>query len=493
MPITISKSKYMAGVQCLKRLYLLVHQPKLTGGMDAADFALMEQGREVGKLARLLFAGGVEVRSGDPEQAIRITRELIANPEVPAIFEAAFENGGVLVRVDVLQRRRDGRWRLVEVKSTASPKEEHLDDVAIQARVVSRSGLDVASSCLMHVNRNYVFQGGSIDVRRFFKIRNLTRRVERLQPKLTFQVRSELRVLAMPNPPDIPTGPHCTYPVTCEFFSLCNPTLPSDHIGCLPRLHASAAEELEEMGIHSIRDIPDGFHLSERQRIACTSVQTGRPWFSSELGKELESLKYPLYFMDFETVNPAIPRFAGMRGFDHLLFQWSLHVQRQPDAEPEHYEFLATDTSDPRREFISSLCNALGESGSIVIYNQQFESQRLTELAAWLPEFAGRIKKMQSRLWDLLAVVRNHVYHSAFAGSYSLKSVLPALVPELSYEGMEVANGQDAGLAWESLVRGTVDGAVRERTRKALLDYCRQDTLALVKLLETIRLASNSQ
>jgi predicted RecB family nuclease len=482
----------MAGVQCLKRLYWQVHEPELGGVPDAAAVAIMEQGREVGKLARQLFAGGVEVPFCDPEQAIRITRELIANPDVPAIFEAAFEDGGVFVRVDILHRRRDGRWRLIEVKSTASPKEEHLDDVAIQARVVSRSGLDLASSCLAHVNRNYVFQGGPIDVRRFFKIRNLTRRVERLLPKLTFQLRSELRVLAMPNPPDIPKGPHCTDPITCEFFDRCNSPLPNDHIGYLPRLHASAAEELEEMGVESILEIPDDFALSERQRIPCTSVQTGQPWFSAELGKELESLRYPLYFMDFESVNPAIPRFAGMRPFDQLPFQWSVHVQRQPDAEPEHYEFLATDRSDPRREFITSLCSALGESGSIVVY-AAFESQRLAELAAWLPEFAEWIKKIQPRLFDLLPVVRNHVYHPEFAGSYSLKAVLPALVPELTYEGMAVANGQEAGLAWESLVRGIADKGERETTRKALVDYCGQDTVALVRLLYKLKLEAGDR
>ncbi|MFZ0798399.1 MAG: DUF2779 domain-containing protein [Terriglobales bacterium] len=485
--MTISKSRFVAGCQCLKRLYWQVHEPELGGVPDAAAVALMEQGGAVGRLARQLFAGGVEVPFRDPEQAIRITRELIANPEVPAIFEAAFENGGVLVRVDILHRRRDGRWRLIEVKSTADLKEHHLEDVAIQHRVVSRSGLDLASSCLAHINRNYVFQGGCIDVRRFFKIRNLTRRIERLLPKLTFQLRSELRVLVMPNPPEIPTGPHCTNPVTCEFFDRCNPPLPDNNIGSLPRLHASAAEELEELGVESILDIPDDFPLSERQRIACTSVQTGQPWFSAEFGKELETLRYPLYFTDFESVNPAIPRFAGMRPFDQLPFQWSLHVQREPAAEPEHYEFLATDDADPRREFTTSLFGALGESGSIVVY-APFESQRLSELAAWLPEFAGLIKTIQGRLFDLLPVVRNHVYHPAFAGSYSLKAVLPALVPEMTYDGMAVANGQDAGLAWESLVRGGLDQSERERTRKALLDYCGKDTLALVRLLETLRL-----
>jgi predicted RecB family nuclease len=490
--IRISKSKFVAGVQCLKRLYLQVHEPGLAAGPDASDQAIMEQGREVGLLARQMFPGGVEVDSSDgAEQSIRATRELIANPEVPAVFEGTFENGGVLVRVDVLQRRRDGRWRLLEVKSTTDLKEHHLDDVAIQARVVSRSGLDLAASCLMHVNRNYVFQGGSIDVRHFFRIRNLTRRVKRLQPKLTFQLRAEFTVLNMPKAPNIPPGSHCTEPVTCEFFDRCNPPRPDDHVGYLPRIRASAVEELVEMGVESIRDIPDDFPLNERQRRACTCVQTGEPWFSADLGEELKGLKYPLFFMDFESVNAAIPRFPGMRPYDQLPFQWSVHVLGEPGTEPEHHEFLATDTTDPRRGFIASLCPVLGKSGSILVYSA-FESQRLAELAAWLPEFAGRIEKIQRRLWDLLPVIRSHVYHPRFAGSFSLKYVLPALVPEMTYEGMEVADGTDAGQAWESLVRGSLNQSGREKTMKALLAYCGQDTLAMVRLVEKLRMTAEA-
>jgi hypothetical protein len=241
------------------------------------------------------------------------------------------------------------------------------------------------------------------------------------------------------------------------------------------------------MGIESILDIPDDFPLNERQRRAATSVQTGQPWFSAELGKELSGLKYPLFFMDFETVNPAVPRFAGMRPYDQIPFQWSVHVQRTPGTKPEHFEFLATDTNDPRHGFITSLFGALGEKGNIVVYNATFESQRLSELAAWLPEFSGRIEKIQRRLWDLLPVVRKHVTHPRFAGSFSLKDVLPALVPELIYEGMDVADGTDAGLAWESLIRDGLDHTERDRIKKALLDYCGQDTLAIVKLVAKLR------
>ena len=215
----------------------------------------------------------------------------------------------------------------------------------------------------------------------------------------------------------------------------------------------------------------------------------GKPWYSPELKTELKALKYPLCYMDFETANPCIPRFQGMRPYDQLPFQWSVHVQRHAGAqEPEAFrDFLATDTSDPRPAFISTLCDALGDRGSIVVYHQQFESQRLADLASWLPEFSGRIEKIQRRLWDLLPVIRDHVYHPAFGGSYSLKSVLPALVPEMTYERMDVADGQAAGVAWESLISGDCSEAECQRKQKALLDYCGQDTLGMVKLREVLR------
>jgi predicted RecB family nuclease len=474
----------------LKRLYLQVHQPELATQPDAAAEAIIQQGHEVGMLARRLFPGGEEVCECSLDQAIRTTRELVAKPEISAVFEAVFEHQNVVVKVDIFHRRRDGRWRLIEVKSTSDLKDQHIEDVAIQYRVVSRCGVDVASACLAHVNRNYVYQGGDIDVWRFFRIKNLTRRVQRLQPKLTFQLRSEFTVLGMPKAPDVAPGRHCLQPVTCEFYDRCNLPRPDDHIGYLPRIHASAMEELEEMGIESIREIPDDFELSEIQRRAATCVQTGEPWFSPELRDVLGELVYPLFFADFETVNPAIPRYAGMRPYDHLPFQWSVHVQRQPGAEPEHLEFLATDASDSRREFISSLCDALGDCGSIVVYSS-FESQRLSDLATWLPEYAERINAIQARLFDLLPVVREHVYHPGFAGSYSIKSVLPALVPEMTYEGMQVPNGKAAGLAWESLIRCEQNDAERSDTKKALLDYCGQDTLAMVRLLNVLSSLAN--
>ena len=238
----ISKSKFCAGVQCLKRLYLLVHEPEIAAEPDGTADAIIEQGREVGLLARKLFPGGIEVCSTGLDQAIRTTRELVANHEVPAIFEGVFEHDGVLVRVDVLQRRKDERWRLIEVKSTTKVKDHHFEDVAIQHRVVCRSGVDLAASCLAHVSRDYVYEGGTIDASRFFTIRNLTRQVEKLQAELTIQLRSEFRVLAMSEAPNIPAGRQCGNPFTCEFFDHCNPSVPDDHILRLPRIHEFSDE-----------------------------------------------------------------------------------------------------------------------------------------------------------------------------------------------------------------------------------------------------------
>src|SRR5262249_25238077 len=182
-----------------------------------------------------------------------------------------------------------------------------------------------------------------------------------LQPELMLRLRTQFHILGLHHPPDVPPGPHCVDPIVCEFFAHCNQPKPDDYIGYLPRLHTSAMEELEELGIESIHDIPADFELSEFQRRVCTAMQTGQRWFSPDLKGEFESLKYPLCFMDFETVNPAIPRFSGMHPYDHLPFQWSVHVQRQPGSVPDHVEFLGMDSGDPRIPFISSLCDALGD------------------------------------------------------------------------------------------------------------------------------------
>jgi hypothetical protein len=266
---------------------------------------------------------------------------------------------------------------------------------------------------------------------------------------------------------------------------------PDGDIRSLP-IAGCKIEALRDAGITLIDQLPgqialmEHFHLTKNECKFALGAKENEVQINPALVAELEALRYPLFFMDFETVFPALPLFAGLRPYDQLPFQWSVHVRSKPGAEPEHHEFLATDNNDPRRDFISSLCAVMGEIGNIVVYNETFESQRLSELTSWPPGFAGRIKKIQHRL--VLPVVRNHVYHPHFAGSYSLKAVLPALISEMNYDGMAVANGQDAGLAWESLLQGGLDQEERDKIKNALLEYCGQDTLALVRIMEKLRL-----
>lgn len=485
----LSKSKFIAGVQCLKRLYWQVHEPELADEPSESTEAILEQGDEVGRLACLAFPGGVRVEHGKDnlEDAVRQTRELLANRKVPAIFEGAFEHGNILVRVDILQRRPRESWRLIEVKSATNLKDHYIADAGIQKHVLCKSGIQLSSVCLMHLNKDYVYAGGDLDTQRLFRIRNLNRRIDTIESSIQTEIRKHFRMLKRPSPPEVAVGRHCSYPVLCEFHAQCHPPLPADHISNLPRISARRIQELTDRGIQSIHAIPDGFPLSDRARIACTSIQAGTAWFSPELRNKLKEIHYPVYFMDFETVYPAIPRYPGMRPYSQLPFQWSVHTRRTADSALEHYEFLAETEDDPRPEFIATLCAILGWRGTITVYNQQFESARLRELANWMPERAKQIERIRSRLWDLLPVMRQHVYHPGFRGSFSLKSVSPALVPGLTYDGMDVANGGQAGLAWETFMHGKLDSLSRKRMKNSLLAYCRQDTLALAQICEALQ------
>jgi len=487
-PIRISKSKFVAGVQCLKRLYFQVHQPELAEEADQARETRLEQGQEVGLIAQRRFPGGVFVGfQAGVDEALAKTAALMDDPSVPAIFEATFQHANLLVRVDILQRRPQNRWRLIEVKSSVEVKPHYLYDVAIQHRVLSACGLDISSACLMHLNRGYRYDGKHHDLATLFTIRDLTKQVNKLDADLPGLLKAQRKALAQAGPPDISPGPQCTDPYECEFFSHCNPEPPEYAISFLPRLSVKKQQALIELGVSLIHEIPEDFPLTELQARVRASVTAGQAWVSETLPEELSRLKYPLCFMDFESLNPAIPRFAGMWPYSQIPFQWSVHRQLTPQARLEHFEFLADDERDPRPMFIQSLCAVLGKRGRIVVYNAGFESQRLGELAGWLPEYKERVNNIRERLWDLLPFVKRHVYHPQFRGSFSIKAVLPALIPNITYEGMEVSHGGQAGLAWEDLTRGQLDPAERRRLKDALLAYCRQDTQAMVKIIERLR------
>ena len=485
----LSKSKFLAGLQCLKRLYLLCYQRELASEPDEKQQAIFDQGNEVGLFAQKAFSSGTLISEDHMhhKEAVTRTKELIADKSIPAIFEAAFSFEDILIRVDILERLPRDRWRLIEVKSSTETKEYHLPDVAIQKYVLKQSGFNVSEACLMHLNRDYVYDGEKYQLNELFTINNLMEEIESIENEVPAHIKEQWRVLALKKVPDIEIGQQCKDPFVCEFYSLCHEELPDDWVGNLPRI-GKKAEELIEMGIASIYDIPDDFPLTNTQRRACNCVKQDKPYYDKNLKDELAGLKYPLCFMDFETLFPALPRYAGMRPYDQIPFQWSVHVQRGQKSKLEHYEFLQDNENDPRDAFITSLLSVLEEhkKAPVIVYSS-FESARLNELSRWFPKYAKGIELVKNRLWDLYQVIRSNVYHPQFYGSFSIKNVLPALIPDMSYENMEVADGTQAGLAYDKLIHGELGSKERQTLRKALLEYCRQDTMAMVKLLEHLR------
>jgi predicted RecB family nuclease len=484
----ISKSKFVAGVQCLKRLYFQVHQPELATGSTEATRAVLDQGLQVGLVAQEAFPGGMLV-SADHEHlddAIRVTQELVKNPEVPAIFEATFDYGGVLVRVDVLERRGPETFRLVEVKSATGPKPHYAYDIGIQKYVLSGAGINLEGTRLIHLNREYVFDGQQYDVSRLFLVSEIPREQVINQAEISVRLDDQLRVLGEATPPSVKPGKQCSEPVLCEFYDYCNPGLRSDHVSLLPRIRTEKVDDLLASGIMSVQQIPDDFPLSETQRRVVDTMKSGKMWISSKLASELATLRYPICFMDFETIFPALPKFAGMRPYDHIPFQWSVHRQEQSGTPLQRYDYLAENASDPRVPFLELLCRAVKGAGSIVVYNEAFESSRLDELSRWLPEYRLAITGIKAAMWDLFAVIRRNVYHPAFGGSFSLKAVLPALVPDMSYDNLHVAEGSQAGIVWSRMINPEASAAEKIRLKQDLLDYCGQDTLALARILEVL-------
>ena len=489
--IKLSKSKFLAGCQCLKRLYLLYYEADLAPPPDEAKLAKFEQGYEVGRLATQAFPRGALVDEDHMKhkEAVARSRELMADDSVPAIFEAAFTYEDVHVRVDILKRQPKDRWRLIEVKSTSKLKAYHYPDVAIQKFVLEGCGLKLSEACLMHLNREYVYDGKELDLKQLFVINNLASDIQDLSKEIPSLLAEQRETLGLDEPPDIEPGGQCADPFECEFSDYCRGEIPEHWVGTLPRIRKQVVRELLDRGIELIHDIPEDFGLTELQKRVCLCVKQGETYLGKGLAQEFRDLQYPLYFMDFETFNPAVPRYVGMRPFDQIPFQWSVHVRREQGGPLEHYEFLAEDGGDPREAFIKGLLEVLEDSGGrghIVTYYASFETGRLDDLMQWLPKYASRIAKIKRRLWDLHPIVQQHVYHPKFYGSFSLKSVLPALLPHMAYEGLEIADGIAAGLAYDAMVRGGLSRAELEKLRKALLEYCKQDTMAMVELVQAL-------
>jgi len=441
-------------------------------------------GHEVGKLAQSLFPGGIDIKwDRDAEKMIEPTKKLLS--ERKPIFEAAVKYGSAYAIADILVPVDDSNWDLIEVKSSTAVKDINLPDVAIQCYVCRNSGIKLNKLFLMHINNQYVRQG-DIEPDKLFTKEDITEQTQELVLQVEPNLEKMVKVIQGAECPDIKIGPYCRNPYECPLMGMCWAFLPESNVFSLYRGKTLGFELLQQR-IQKLTDIPPGTILSSSQSIQVKCAKANKPYIDKKgVANFLSTLQYPLYFLDFETVAPAIPFYDGTRPYQNIPFQFSLHILEKEGGKQEHHSFLAEGKTDPRTEILKELKSLLGNSGSIIAYNAGFETGCLEGCAESYPQYGEWVAQIKQRIIDLLGPFKSfYYYHPKQDGSASLKSVLPALTGK-SYEGMEIADGGTASREYARVTFGDACEEERQKVRKHLVEYCGRDTEGMIWIVEEL-------
>src|SRR5881296_1445882 len=480
----LSKSRYLAGLQCHKQLWWRVHEPDAPELVpDVALRNRFAQGAEVDQRARGYVPGGelIDLPFYEFDNKVAATRELLERAP-PAIYEAWFLADETYAGVDILEHGSRG-YGLIEVKATNRLKPEHLPDVAVQLHVLRRSGLSVERAEVMHLNPECRHP----DLANLFVREDVTAAVEGALLGVPDELAAQQRMLEGPLP-EVPIGDHCTQPHNCPFLERCWPKLPDSHVSKLYRIERKRVLELEADGIATMHDLPTDLELSVIHARQVKAVRTGTMVVEPALKDALRRFASPLAFLDFETVSLAIPRWPGCRPWQLVPVQFSCHAEERGRGLVRH-EWIADAPDDPRPALAQALVEACAGARKVVAYYASFERDCIRHLKAAVPGLERELTRIEQRLVALLPAIRNHVYHPDFGGSFSIKKTLPALVPGVSYSDLKIADGETATV---ELLRLMFEGATmppdeRAALRRALLAYCARDSWAMVKMLETLR------
>lgn len=479
----------MRGLQCEKSLYLNKYNRNLKDEINAQQQAIFSQGTSVGELAQELFPGGVDCTPEsyyDFQKAVIKTQEEIDNGAT-VIYEAAFQFEEVLVALDILVKDENG-WKAYEVKSSTSVSDTYRMDASLQYYVIKNSGIDLQDISIVYINNQYV-KKGKLAVKELFTIESVMEDVKERLVGIPNQIKALKTVLNQSEVPVKEIGAHCTSPYPCDFMGHCWKHVPDYSVFNISRLGVEKKFDLYEKGILEIKDVPDEYPLSVNQRIQVEKEITQTTHIDKpNIETFLNELNYPLYFLDFETMGSAIPIYDDSRPYQQLVFQYSLHIQEKPGDELIQKEYLAaTDGSDPRIKFMDQLVQDCGTKGDVIVYNIDFERGKLNELISTFSQHEKGLNNIVSRLKDLMIPFQNKWYYKPeMQGSYSIKKVLPALVPELTYSDLEIKEGGTASNVFTQMAAGTYVGDI-EKTRKDLLEYCKLDTLAMVRIIEELK------
>ena len=488
----LSKSQYLRGVQCHKRLWLYKYKRELLDEPTPSQIARFQAGNEVGELALKLFEckEKIDFDEGDFGAKIERTKELIKSG-AHSIAEATFAHNGILVMVDILQITADGLI-INEVKSSTGLKPVHIDDLAVQYFVLSGAGYNVVGANLVHIDSAYT-RKGALEVDRLFKQVDCLQAVIEKQSEVEQNLREFEKILDnSKTAPNIAIDSHCDNPYSCDFKGVCWSEVPSENsIFEISRLDWRTKFALYHQKIARFSDIKDfsAFSASQILQIECALNNTTHI-DKSAIRAFLATIRYPVYHLDFETFQEAVPSFDSQCPYMQVPFQYSLHIDYGGgDENVEHREFLADERGDPRAALVESLVRDIPRGAFILAYNASFEKGVMKKLAFTFPQYAEILEHFCESTADLMTpFAQKSYYHPAMRGSYSIKAVLPALVPEMeqAYKDLKlVHNGGEAMEAFPALK--SMGESNREAYRKALLEYCKLDTLAMVKVLGKLR------
>lgn len=484
MPDPLTKSKYMSGLQCHKRLWYEKNHPEKKEIISRSQQRRFDQSTEVGVLTRDYFPNGVLIEVIDHLVSVEQTQVAIERGDT-CIFEASFIFNDVFVRCDVLQKDSNS-WRIIEVKaSTVNStvkkskivKEAYLNDLAIQKYVLTGCGLSVSETQLMLINSAECVHP---DLSNLFSIVDATDQVNQLMDDVPSNVETFKTVLDRDDEPQVLIGQQCEKPYPCPFKGYCWQDVPEKSIFTIPGLRWNKKNALIEKSIFSLEDLSADYPLGPKQRAYVNSVLHNEAAIDkTAIQEKLANLQYPIHFLDFETDNPVIPRFDGLRPYQQFPFQYSCHIL-QSNGTITHQEYLHTNASDPRKPLLESLLTHISSRGSVVVYTL-FERGRLNELIDAFPEHSSTLQSIINRLWDQSDIFNNYYKHPDFCGSYSLKNVLPVLVSWLDYENLDVQEGEEAQAVWH-LMLNTTNEEKKSDMIKDLKAYCKLDTRAMLEI-----------
>lgn len=493
-----SKSKYCGLWQCPKIAWLRKYRPEEMV-LDDALRARMETGNAVGDLAMGLFGPFTEVTAYDGDRLDLAQMKAATQRELargtPVICEASFAYDGLYCAVDILRRQGDG-WAIYEVKSgTHDDKEVYYADIAYQKYVLEHCGMHVTGTRLVCLNREYVFDG-TLDLQSLFRIVDVSREVAAEQTLVESNIALAQQLLSSDQEPDLDLSMRCRDPYLCAFWEYCARDLPKPSVFDLYRLPFRKKVEYYRSGQADFPSLLQSRAIrnpTQLRQIRYALTDLGDYTDPDRIRSFLTKLSYPLYFLDFETVQPAVPRYIGTRPYDQIPFQYSLHYIEREGGDLLHREFLAEAGTDPRRALAEQLCADIPMGVCVTAYNKAFECTRLRELAELFPDLAEHLLDIRDHIVDLLTPFQSGWYYNrAMGGSFSIKSVLPALFPDdptLDYHSLEdIHNGSEAMNAFPAMEQMTPEA--RARTRENLLRYCELDTFAMVKVWEKLRQAA---